>query len=529
MTHSEYVPLRRLLERGVAEAFLASFERLMPGAEVALLGSDGRRFAGRGDWPLAEAAAWVARAAEGQTGTVADARLYPLTTKSQPVGALAVRGPVSEDVVRCLREGLNLFLDQALEKREVARETLDRYREINLLYRIGETIGASLDPDEIPRLELSEAQRVIPADVGAVLLPPAGGTDDPLEVKASFGAGEQVTALQNAARDLIAQVRQTGRPDILAADDAPVGTVLCAPLKARERVLGVVLFGRAAGQPVFTAGDEKLVMALTSQAAIAIEKAWLHQQELKRQRMEQELAIGRRIQLSLLPETCPSVPGWELAALYEAAQQVGGDYYDFFELPDGTGRLGLVIADVTGKGVPAALMMAFSRAIIRTEAMSGRNPADVLERANRIIVQDNRSQLLLSAFYATLDTRSGQLAYASGGHDHPFWLHAATGICEELHSRSLVMGAFPFIALEERAIDLAAGDLLLLYTDGVTEARAADGQMFGDERLQAALAANPAASAGEVLRTIVGTIKTFVGEAPPADDLTLVVVKRNGS
>jgi sigma-B regulation protein RsbU (phosphoserine phosphatase) len=350
-----------------------------------------------------------------------------------------------------------------------------------------------------------------------------------LEVKASFGAGEQVTALQNAARDLIAQVRQTGRPDILAADDAPVGTVLCAPLKARERVLGVVLFGRAAGQPVFTAGDEKLVMALTSQAAIAIEKAWLHQQELKRQRMEQELAIGRRIQLSLLPETCPSVPGWELAALYEAAQQVGGDYYDFFELPDGTGRLGLVIADVTGKGVPAALMMAFSRAIIRTEAMSGRNPADVLERANRIIVQDNRSQLLLSAFYATLDTRSGQLAYASGGHDHPFWLHAATGICEELHSRSLVMGAFPFIALEERAIDLAAGDLLLLYTDGVTEARAADGHMFGEARLQAALAANPAASAGEVLRTIVGAIKTFVGEAPPADDLTLVVVKRNGS
>jgi serine phosphatase RsbU (regulator of sigma subunit) len=527
MARSEIALLHRLLERGVAEALLRSFEPLIPGADVALLGADGRRFAGRGEWPQAQAAAWVTRAVEGQVGTLADARLYPLTTKSQPIGALAVRGRAAEAVVRCLRESLNLLIDQALAKREVARETLDRYREINLLYRVGETIGASLDPEEIPRLELSEAQRVIPAEVGAVLLPAPGGADDTLEIKASFGAGELIAALQSVAGDLIARVRQTGRPDILAADGAPVGTVLCAPLKARERVLGVVLFGRAAGQPMFTAGDEKLVMALTSQAAIAIEKAWLHQQEIKRQRMEHELAIGRRIQLSLLPETCPSVPGWEFAAIYEAAQQVGGDYYDFYELPDGSGRWGLVIADVTGKGVPAALMMAFSRAIIRTEAMSGRSPAVVLERANRIIVQDNRSQLLLSAFYATLDTRGGRLAYASGGHDHPFWLHAATGACEELRSRSLVMGAFPFIALEERVIEMTAGDLLVMYTDGVTEARAANGQMFGDERLQAALAADPGASAGQVLQALVGAVKAFVGDAPPADDLTLVVIKRS--
>lgn len=529
MTHSEYVPLRRLLERGVAEAFLASFERLMPGAEVALLGSDGRRFAGRGDWPLAEAAAWVARAAEGQTGTVADARLYPLTTKSQPVGALAVRGPVSEDVVRCLREGLNLFLDQALEKREVARETLDRYREINLLYRIGETIGASLDPDEIPRLELTEANRVIQSDVSAVLLP-AANDEGGLEIKASLGAADDAGALPRAARNLIEQVRRTGRPDILVrapAEEPPIESILCTPLKARERVLGVVLFGRRVGQPVFTAGDEKLALALASAAAITLEKAWLHQQEIKRQRMEEELAIGRRIQLSLLPEACPTVPGWEFAATYEAAYQVGGDFYDFFEVPGESQRLGLVIADVTGKGVPAALMMAFSRAIIRTEAMSGRSPSAVLEQTNRLIVQDNRSRLLLSAFYAILDPLGGRLVYASGGHDRPLWLRAATGECLELRSRSLVLGAFPFVSLEERTIEVAPGDLLIFYTDGVTEARAADGQMFGEERLQAAAMAHRTASADQLLRAVVDEVKAFVGDAPAADDFTLLVVKRN--
>jgi serine phosphatase RsbU (regulator of sigma subunit) len=525
MAHSEIVPLHRLLERSAAQSLLEAFAALMPGAEVALLGVDGRRFAGRGEWPRAEAAAWMAQVADGRAGQIGDARLHPVSVRSQPMGALAVRGPAPEAALRCLRESLTLLLGQALEKREVARETLDRYREINLLYRIGETIGASLDPDEIARLELTEAQRVVQADASAVLLPAAGGDED-WEVTASLGAAEEAAALRRSAQPLIARVRETGRPDILTLDAGATGSVLCAPLKARERVLGVALFGRGAGQPVFTAGDEKLVMALASQAGIAIEKARLHRQEIKRQRMEEELAIGRRIQLSLLPEACPSIPGWEFAAVYQAAQQVGGDFYDFFSLPDADGRLGLVIADVTGKGVPAALMMAFSRAIIRTEAMSGRNPSAVLERVNRLIVQDSRSQLLLSAFYATLDAHSGRLTYASGGHDHPVWVRAATGGCEELQSRSLVLGAFPFVVLEERAIDMAPGDLLVLYTDGVTEARDAGGGLFGDERLRAALEAPSAASAAQALQAVVGAVKDFVGDAPPADDLTLVVVKR---
>lgn len=528
MTSSEPIPLRRLLERETAETVLAAFAPLMPGAAAALIGADGRIVAGQGEWPRAGLAEPLAQTAEGRVGIVGDARLYPLSAKSQWAGALAVRGVAPEVVVSCLQRSLMLLLDQALEKRDIARETLDRYREINLLYRIGETIGASLDADEIPRLELAEASRVIEANVSAVLLPSAGEGGD-WEVKASLGADGEVGVLQHVAQSLIAQVRETGRPDIVAqppADGVSLEAVLCVPLKARERVLGVVLFGRRAGRPVFTAGDEKLALALARQAAIAIEKAWLHQQEIKRQRMEEELAIGRRIQRSLLPEACPTVPGWEFAAIYEAAHQVGGDFYDFFELPDQSGRQGLVIADVTGKGVPAALMMAFSRAIIRTEAMSGRNPAAVLERANRLIVQDNRSQLLLSAFYALLDTRGGQMVYASGGHDRPLWWRAATRECSELQSRSLVLGAFPFVALEERTIEVAPADLLVFYTDGVTEARAADGDMFGEARLRAALAAHPEGSAEQVLRTIVEAVKTFVGDTPPADDVTVLVVKR---
>ncbi len=529
MAHSDTVSLHRLLERETATALLEAFEALMPEAAVALIGLDGRRFAGRGDWPRPAMSAWIAQAAAGQIGQMAEGQLYPLVARSQTVGALALRGSAPEAVVQCLLSSLTVLLGQALEKRDVARETLDRYREINLLYRIGETIGASLDPDEIPRLELTEANRVIQSDVSVVLLP-AADDEGGLEIKASLGAADEAKALPRAARNLIEQVRRTGRPDILVrapAEEPPIESILCTPLKARERVLGVVLFGRRVGQPVFTAGDEKLALALASEAAITLEKAWLHQQEIKRQRMEEELAIGRRIQLSLLPEACPTMPGLEFAATYEAAYQVGGDFYDFFEVPGESQRLGLVIADVTGKGVPAALMMAFSRAIIRTEAMSGHNPSAVLEQANRLIVQDNRSRLLLSAFYAILDPLGGRLVYASGGHDRPLWLRAATGECLELRSRSLVLGAFPFVSLEERTIEVAPGDLLIFYTDGVTEARAADGQMFGEERLQAAAMAHRTASADQLLRAVVDEVKAFVGDAPAADDFTLLVVKRN--
>jgi sigma-B regulation protein RsbU (phosphoserine phosphatase) len=205
---------------------------------------------------------------------------------------------------------------------------------------------------------------------------------------------------------------------------------------------------------------------------------------------------------------------------------VGGDLYDFFELPAESPQLGLLIADVTGKGVPAALFMAFSRAIIRTEAMISYNPATVLERANRLIVQDNRSRLLLTAFYCILDSRTGQLIYTNAGHNWPLWVQATTGECQELTTPGVLLGAFRDIPLEERQIDLAPGDLLVFYTDGITEAWNATDEMFGQERLRAIVSANACASAEEVCQAVLAALKDFAGNTPASDDITLLVVKR---
>jgi len=497
MIPRDSTPLHRLLDRHETRALLAHFESLMPGVELALIDAEGKFFVG-------DFAGWAD-----------EIIIQPLTGVQEVVGSLAARGTVDANILNALNHALSMVIAQALAKREIARETLERYREINLLYEIGESIGSCLNPDTIPGLVLDAASGVIQSAASMVLLPSASGSD--FEIKAACGPAEKVTQLYEATCDLVAAIFERGRPDIV--ESADFGAILCAPLKVQERVLGIVVLG---GQTVFTASDEKLMMALGGQAAIAIEKAWLHQQELQRQRLEEELAVGRQIQRSLLPMTTPQIPGWEFAAFYESARQVGGDLYDFFELPHD--RLGLLIADVTGKGVPAALFMAFSRTIIRNEAMSGGLPAHVLQCANDLIVRDSRANLFLTAFYAILNIETGELIYADGGHDWPLWVH--DGECTELATQSSLLGMFPSIKLEERAISFAPGDALVMFTDGVTEARSASGEFFGDERLQKIVRAHADASAEQIASAIASAVSEFVGDSPQSDDVTLVVVKR---
>jgi sigma-B regulation protein RsbU (phosphoserine phosphatase) len=265
---------------------------------------------------------------------------------------------------------------------------------------------------------------------------------------------------------------------------------------------------------------------MANQAAIAIEKARLHQEEVKSQALEKEMAVGQQIQLSLLPKTLSAVPGWEFATYYSAARQVGGDFYDFFELPGEPRRIGLIIADVMGKGVPAALFMALSRTTIRTTALNGRSPSSTLVWANELIQKNSRSGLFLTAFYAMLNTSSGRLVYACAGHNRPLWLRATSGALQELAARGIVMAAFDEIDLEEREIEVAPGDLLVFYTDGVTEAMNTHHELFGEKRLQAVVTANADAPAQQVVDAVVSAVEAHVGDTAQSDDLTLLVVRR---
>jgi serine phosphatase RsbU (regulator of sigma subunit) len=247
------------------------------------------------------------------------------------------------------------------------------------------------------------------------------------------------------------------------------------------------------------------------------------EEEVKRQRLEEELAIGRQIQLSLLPQEPPVFPGWDFASAYRAARQVGGDLYDFIPDPENPDLLHLVIADVTGKGVPAALFMAMCRAIIRAAALNGRSPADLLQRTNHLLMCEQRSWPFLTVFFASLNTKTGQLTYATGGHDRPYWVQA--GRAQPLAGRGMLLGALPDIYVEEETITLAPGDALILYTDGITEARSEE-DMFGELRLQEVIEAAAQTPAVQIAQSIFQAVTRFAGSTPQADDMTLVALKR---
>jgi serine phosphatase RsbU (regulator of sigma subunit) len=307
-----------------------------------------------------------------------------------------------------------------------------------------------------------------------------------------------------------------------------------APLVSESGPVGLVLLSSHSGWTL-DKHDIHFLQLLTNQAAIAIENARLLQAELVQQRMQAELAMGSRIQRSLLPRNLPEVEGWEFAVYYRSARQVGGDFYDFIELPRGKKHWGLVIADVVDKGVPAALVMTLCRTVFRSTAASGRSPADALLRANEIIRKDSgrygmnegqEEEIFVSAVYAALDTENDLLTYANAGHNRPLWLRPAKDKIEELTGRGIVLGLLDEIDLEECQIKIEAGESLLFYTDGISEAMDNQGNEFGVERIYASLQETLQSNAQELLAHLVQAVEDFTGDAEQSDDLTVFVVRR---
>lgn len=318
-----------------------------------------------------------------------------------------------------------------------------------------------------------------------------------------------------------------------------IQSVLAVPLISKGELLGAFLVDCIECPTHFSPRRISIVEGIADQTAVAVENARLYGRVLDRERITQELRLASEIQTSFLPESCPFLRGWDIAADWHAAREVGGDFYDF--IPLGRDRLGLVIADVSDKGVPAALFMSLSRTLIRATAQDIRSPARVLQHVNELIMADARSSMFVTVFYGVLNRHTGQLTYASAGHNPPiWWRHPATapppgeigeaGETEAqmamLTAKGVVLGVAEDIVLEERQVVMGPGDILVLYTDGVTEPINGQVEEFGEERLMRTIAAASDKPCSELVRLIHDTVSVFVGDQPQFDDYTLVAVKR---
>lgn len=484
-------------------------------------------------------------------GSDDDILAVPLRTKGQVIGVM-VAGPApsqsAADEGRIPRHretiltGIANHAAMALENARLFASQQEETWVTNALLQIANMVTSTTGLNET----LSAVARLTPiltgADWCAILLwdeareayfcVRAHGLPKPLAVvvEGHYLAAETAPLL-SACRDAHESItRPAGELSSMASGwhehGLDLGTVTASPLRAHERFLGVLLSAEADEQRQLVARRRTILYGIANQTALAIEASRLYDQTLRQERLHREIELARDIQASFLPEGCPELPGWEVAVEWRAAEGVGGDFYDFIYLD--SRHLGLLIADVSDKGVAAALYMALSRTVVRTAAIGELSPVVTLRRANRVLMEESRSGMFLGMFYGILDLERGLLEYARAGHSPPLLLRAADGTIEELNASGVVLGILEDPQIEGAQVQIEAGDLLACYTDGVTEAINEAEEQFGEERLRHILSGAPRRSAQDVIDAVVASVRVFAGERSQFDDLTLLVLRRRG-
>lgn len=421
-----------------------------------------------------------------------------------------------------------------------AREASDRsgvQERLRQALAMAESLQNVLDLRRLLPQLLEDLFRVFPSsDRGLIMLQDqATGELLPVAAKSREGGDE---AQMRVSKTIVNEVRE-GRNAVLSADamsDKRFGSkesvagmhirsVMCVPFLRDKEFLGLVYLDTSRAVSKFSKDDLHLLTGIASQAALAIQNARVYNGLLRRKRIEQDLQVAQELQKRFLPEKAPDLPGFEFSAWYGAALEVGGDFYDFIERPDG--RLGLAVGDVSGKGLPAALMMAKLMSDVLFFAMSEKEPRDVLTKLNGHISASRAAQgRFITLIYAVLDPDARTLRIANAGHPAPLIRKGANGDVLRLDETvSPPLGVVRELRFEQQVCLLQPGDTVAVFTDGVTEAMDARREPFGAHRLQLAIEKSPP-SPKAVMEQILVDINEFVGLASPSDDLTLVCFGR---
>jgi sigma-B regulation protein RsbU (phosphoserine phosphatase) len=353
---------------------------------------------------------------------------------------------------------------------------------------------------------------------------------DKLEVKANKGEGFHISS---AVRDRVinekasvlvrdAQLDEAFR-ERMSIVEQKVRTLMAVPLQTEKRTIGLIYVDSPNMFRAFTKDDLSLLTVMANVAAIRIEHARLSEVEEMERRMKRELDQAAEIQRSFLPNSAPKVAGADLAGYNAPCRTVGGDYFDFFTYPNG--RVAMVLGDVSGKGMPASLMMMGLQARVQVLADEPSDLAAVINRLNKITCQNCPSNRFITFFFCVLDPTTGELAYCNAGHNPPVIMRA-NGTAEYLDGGGPVLGILSIARYSEYRAKLECGDVLAIYSDGVTEASNAKEEEFGDACFTEVLKSNREKSAAEIVAAVNLELTNFTAGSPPADDITLIVARR---
>ncbi len=419
----------------------------------------------------------------------------------------------------------NALVYQKLER--VNRQLDKKIQELNTLFDIGKELNSTLDKQKIVTLLMFAIMGEMLVNKVIVYLKEGGS----LKWVASKGVSEyspDYRALTGKGF-LKSLARIT---NAFALEEADLnrnlqvlhrrGFKVIVPMRVQEKTSGVIVLGDKITREPFKKDDVEFLSTLCNRAMLSIENARLFEEALEKQKIEKELNIAREIQQRLLPERTPRIERFDIAGINLSSQQVGGDYYDYIPIDDH--RIGIAIADVSGKGVPASLLMSNLHAALHSLISSEVDVAAISGRINNLIHAHTSQDKFITFFYAEVNTADKTMTYVNAGHNPPFLYHA-DGSYRILDKGGLILGVLPNMPYETETVQLQKGDVLFLYTDGVSEAINVKNRQFEEWRIQDILKANLDKSAEELMKVMINELQDFTMGAPQSDDITMVVLK----
>jgi sigma-B regulation protein RsbU (phosphoserine phosphatase) len=431
----------------------------------------------------------------------------------------------------------------------------------DFLHGLGEAFRETIRPNDLHRLIVEGATRILDAHGGALYLVDRTGSklvpsfiskgcpplvDVPAHILQQAAATpvalESYIRLHSipAGDGLMGRVWQNGQPVYLNEfSDAPelaklrdsslsTASVMIAPLLYGKQNLGLLALGNGPMGAPFTQSDFVVFKSISEQSAFALYNAIIYSEANEKKRLDHDLEIARDIQRILLPDKAPDIPGFEISGVNVPARHVSGDYFDYIKVDDE--HLGVAIADVSGKGVPASLIMAICRSVLRSQATQNPSPADVLRKVNRQLYPDIKEDMFISMAYLILDHAHGSVALTRAGHDAPLLYKRATQAVTPLKPPGMVLGIDSGSVFDRITCDfnvpLERDDCIVLYTDGVNEALDSDGMEFGMDRMIQSVRASAVHGASAIVTRVIEDVRNFAGAQPQHDDITLIAIRK---
>ena len=440
-------------------------------------------------------------------------------------------------VARGLKGGCRMTPGRASDDRVRLEEENKRLRaaveELSILNDISTAINSSMSLEEIIELIVRKCIEHLRVEQGTVTLiddPDAGRPfrtmirrADVSNIAHPYHLDTQITGwmLVNRKPLVVDDLEADERFRTTGGDENPVRSLLSVPLLLHGRVLGSLnVFNKRGG--VFDDDDKRLLSIIATQSAQTLENARLNTEEQALKGIREEMRLASQIQRNLLPECPPEIDGWDIAGCSIPARDIGGDYFDFIDLGDG--RTAICMGDVSGKGLPAAILMSNLQATMRGQALERLSPAETLARSNRLMYRCTAPERFSTFFFGILDHETGALLYASAGHDYPILVTG--GEIRRLCTGGLILGAIEDTSYENDRVDLSPGDVLVVFTDGITEALDPDDRQFSDARLEKVVVANAGSTAGTLIDRVIAEVRSFTRGREQSDDTTILVIAR---